>query len=94
MNGTTSCASGPGVGGCSRPSATFTVSAGSRWNPTNFAVQAGETYVVEVGAGETWGDLGGEVLTDAEGYESSYDVVKKCNVANGRCGSYLRNKRR
>lgn len=76
------------------PTTTFTVSAGTRWNPSNFAIQAGETYRIDVAASETWSDDSNDITVDSLGYDSYYDVAKKCHVAEGICRSYLRGKLR
>lgn len=76
------------------PTGTFTVSAQTRWNPSNFAIQGGETYRIDVSASETWSDDSGSITVDSLGYDSYYDVAKKCYVAEGSCRSYLRGKLR
>lgn len=81
-----------------RPTTTFPVYAAIKWNPSDFAIQDGETYRVEVigsnrGFGsQFWSD--GGIRVDAEGYESHYDAISNCYVAVGRCRPYLKNRRR
>ncbi|GMI57309.1 hypothetical protein ScalyP_jg1870 [Parmales sp. scaly parma] len=76
------------------PTVAFEVNATLRWNPSNFAIQAGESYVIEVLGEQKWGDLFGEIEIDTLGYSSHYDARKKCNIALGECRSYLRNTKR
>uniref|UniRef100_A0A7S2D7Z9 Uncharacterized protein n=1 Tax=Florenciella parvula TaxID=236787 RepID=A0A7S2D7Z9_9STRA len=70
------------------PNATFGVHADTRWNPSAFAIQAEETYQVEVRGAQDWID--GLIRTDADGYDAHYDAVSRCHVAAGRCRSYLK----
>jgi len=74
------------------PQTSFFVNASLRWNPSGFAMQANETYRIEVRGAQRWVD--GFVKIDADGYTASYDAVSKCWVAAGRCRSYLGAKRR
>lgn len=80
------------------PTRTFPVYAAIKWNPSDFAIQDGETYRIEVlgshvGFGsQFWSD--GGIRVDAEGYSSHYDAISNCYVAVGRCRPYLKNKRR
>jgi len=90
------------------PTKNFTVYAAIKWNPSGFAIQAGETYAVFVPPRTTtttattlasglmspvhWED--GNIRSNAEGYTSYYDAVSNCYAAAGRCRSYLRRNRR
>jgi hypothetical protein len=74
------------------PNKTFTVFAAIKWNPSDMAVQEGETYRIDVVGDQYWYDGGMEV--DASGYEAYYDAVSSCYVAMGRCRSHLKKKRR
>jgi hypothetical protein len=80
------------------PEKTFTVYAAIKWNPSNFAIQEGETYKVEVLGNQTgtspqfWFD--GGIRVNADGYESYYDAVSSCFISLGRCRSHLKKKRR
>ena len=69
------------------PAAAFLVRAATRWNPSAFAIQRGETYRVFVedlgGHKQHW--LDGYVRVDTEGYEAHYDARSRCWVAAGRC---------
>ena len=69
------------------PSASFAVNASLRWNPSLFAIQAGERYRVEVLGEQRWVD--GFVKADSRGYAAHYDAVSQCWVAAGVCRSYL-----
>ena len=93
LNGTKPTCDSNGAS-CPKPNVTFSVNATQRWNPSNFAIQVGESYTIEVVGSQTWGDSDGKIMVDAKGYETHYDVVKKCNIALGECRSYLRNKKR
>ena len=81
-----------------RPSKEFQVYAAIKWNPSNFAIQTGEHYKVEVigrqvgSAAQFWND--GGLRIDAEGYEAFYDAVSNCYVALGRCRPHLKKRRR
>jgi hypothetical protein len=81
-----------------RPSRQFKVYSAIKWNPSNFAIQTGENYKVEVvgshhGFGsQFWND--GGLRIDAEGYESFYDAISNCYVALGRCRPHLKKRRR
>jgi len=72
------------------PSATFTVDSTVRWNPSAFAIQQGETYVVTVPAAAEWMDSTGQkdfpsITTTTLGYDGKWDVRKKCYTAEGQC---------
>ena len=69
----------------------FSVNATLRWNPSGFAIQRGETYLLQV-AKEYWVD--GFLRVTADGYDSEYDAVSECYVAGGQCRSYLTLSRR
>jgi len=69
------------------PSSSFIVDASLRWNPSRFAVQAGETYLVDVPGEQRWVD--GFVKVPASGYTAHYDALSQCWVAAGRCRSSL-----
>lgn len=80
------------------PKKTFTVYAAIKWNPSNFAIQEGEYYKIEVlGNASTnteqfWYD--GGIRVNADGYRSYYDAVSNCFISLGRCRSHLKKKRR
>ena len=80
------------------PNSTFTVYAAIKWNPSDFAIQEGETYNITVHGSQTgfsnqfWSD--GGIRVNSQGYESFYDAVSNCYVALGRCRSHLKKKRR
>lgn len=80
------------------PQKTFTVYAAIKWNPSNFAIQEGETYRIDVLGNQTgrsdqfWYD--GGIRVNADGYESYYDAVSSCFISLGRCRSHLKKKRR
>ena len=82
----------------SPPNTTFPVYAAIKWNPSDFAIQDGETYRIDVlgshvGFGsQFWSD--GGIRVDADGYDSYYDAISNCYVAVGRCRPYLKNRRR
>lgn len=76
------------------PTSTFPVKAGARWNPSNFAIQPGESYRVEVLGSETWSDDSGSINVGSLGYDSKWNVRKKCYEAEGQCRSYLRQRLR
>mmetsp|Transcript_14430 Transcript_14430/g.21685 ORF Transcript_14430/g.21685 Transcript_14430/m.21685 type:complete len:370 (-) Transcript_14430:94-1203(-) len=81
-----------------KPSADFKVYAAIKWNPSNFALQTGEYYRVEVvgshhGFGDQFWNDGG-IRVDAEGYEAFYDAISNCYVAVGRCRPHLKKRRR
>lgn len=82
-----------------RPSKQFKVYSAIKWNPSNFAIQTGEYYKVEVvvstegGFGSHFWNDGG-LRIDAEGYESFYDAISNCYVALGRCRPHLKKRRR
>lgn len=81
-----------------KPNKTFPVYAAIKWNPSDFAIQDGETYRIEVigshvGFGsQFWSD--GGIRVDANGYESHYDAISNCYVALGRCRQHLKSRRR
>jgi hypothetical protein len=83
-----------------KPNRTFPVYAARKWNPSEYAIQRGETYSITVhpepSAGgpveQTWVD--GAVRIDAGGYDSYYDAISNCHIAVGRCRSYLHKKPR
>jgi hypothetical protein len=80
------------------PVKTFTVYAAIKWNPSNFAIQEGETYRIDVLGSQTgtsnqfWYD--GGIRVNADGYKSYYDAVSNCFISLGRCRSHLKKKRR
>ncbi len=80
------------------PTKTFPVYAAIKWNPSDFAIQEGETYDVKVLGEQTgfgsqfWYD--GGLRVNANGYESYYDAISSCYVGMGRCRSHLKKKRR
>ena len=81
------------------PSTTFEVYAAMKWNPSNFAIQEGETYNISAQAipgapleSQTWTD--GGIRVDADGYSAEYDSLSNCYVALGRCRGYLKMRRR
>jgi hypothetical protein len=81
-----------------RPTKSFTVYAAIKWNPSNFAIQEGESYKIEVLGNQTgnspqfWYD--GGIRVNADGYKSYYDAVSSCFISLGRCRSHLKKKRR
>ncbi|CAM9702904.1 unnamed protein product, partial [Scytosiphon promiscuus] len=77
-----------------KPSASFSVHAWERWNPSAFAIQEGETYSIGVGGEQYWQD--GRIRADARGYATYYDAVDSCwasPVAVGRCRDFLQGAR-
>lgn len=80
------------------PSKTFTVYAAIKWNPSDFAIQAGEVYNITVFGNQTgysdqfWND--GGIRVNADGYTSYFDAVSNCYVGMGRCRSHLKKRRR
>lgn len=80
------------------PKTTFPVYASIKWNPSDYGIQEGEFYRVEVlgeqiGFGsQFWSD--GGIRVNADGYTSYYDAISQCYIALGRCRSYLKRKRR
>jgi hypothetical protein len=88
----------PGYQNITKPTTTFPVYAAIKWNPSNFAIQDGETYRIDVlgshvGFGaQFWSD--GGIRVDPNGYDSYYDAISNCYVAVGRCRPYLKNRRR
>jgi hypothetical protein len=81
-----------------KPSKTFPVLAAIKWNPSDFAIQEGETYNVTVHGSETgfstqfWYD--GGLRVNSQGYSSYFDAVSNCYVGMGRCRPHLKKKRR
>ena len=81
-----------------RPNKTFPVLAAIKWNPSDFAIQEGETYDITVhGSGvgydtQLWND--GGLRVNSEGYSSYFDAVSNCYVGMGRCRPHLKKKRR
>lgn len=81
-----------------KPSKTFTVYASVKWNPSDFAIQEGETYNVTVFGSQSgysnqyWYD--GGIRVNSEGYSSYFDSISNCYVGMGRCRSHLKKKRR
>ncbi|KAG5176989.1 hypothetical protein JKP88DRAFT_334245 [Tribonema minus] len=74
----------PGYSGRQRaPTTLFSVNAAARWNPSGFAVQAGETYTIDVLAGGQWST--GAVVTDADGISPQYDATQQCWTYNTTC---------
>lgn len=88
----------PGYENLPAPTLTFKVFAAIKWNPTEFAIQEGESYNITVFGSQTgtadqfWYD--GGLRVNAEGYSSYYDAISNCNVAMGRCRSHLKKRRR
>jgi hypothetical protein len=80
------------------PNKTFDVLAAIKWNPSDFAIQEGETYNVTVEgdatgyASQFWYD--GGLRVNSEGYSSYFDAVSNCYVGMGRCRPHLKKKRR
>jgi len=81
------------------PTLTFPVYAAIKWNPSDFAIQEQETYVISAKAppgayytDQTWTD--GGIRVTADGYNSFYDAVSNCYVALGRCRSHLKKRKR
>jgi hypothetical protein len=81
-----------------KPSKTFPVLAAVKWNPSDFAIQEGETYNITVHGSRTgystqfWSD--GGIRVNSEGYSSYYDAISHCYVGMGRCRPHLKKKRR
>lgn len=88
----------PGYQNLPIPSKTFPVYAAIKWNPSDFAIQEGETYDVKVeGNMEGYGPAfwyDGGLRVNANGYESYFDAISACFVGLGRCRSHLKKKRR
>jgi hypothetical protein len=82
----------PGYESLPAPNATFTVYAAIKWNPSDYAIMAGEDYEIEVKGDQSWQDGGMKV--GPQGYDSYYDPVSVCYVAMGRCRAHLRKQRR
>jgi len=76
------------------PSKNFTVYSSIKWNPSDFAIQEGEIYTVEVLGFEKQFWYDGGLKVNAEGYSSYFDGVSNCYVGLGRCRSHLKKKRR
>lgn len=80
------------------PNKTFPVLAAIKWNPSDFAIQEGETYSVTVHGSDTgyspqfWYD--GGLRVNSQGYSSYFDAVSNCYVGMGRCRPHLKKKRR
>ncbi len=75
------------------PNKTFSVNARILWNPSDFAIQAGETYNISVDSIDgTWND--GNIVTTANGYTSYFNSVLNCYFGFNQCRSYLKHKRR
>ena len=81
------------------PTKTFPVYAAVKWNPSDFAIQDNEEYLItaepQEGAeytAQTWTD--GGLRVDADGYKSYYDAMSNCYVALGRCRSHLKKRKR
>lgn len=81
-----------------KPSKVFTVYAAIKWNPSDFAIQEGETYNVTVAgphngkATQMWND--GGIRVNSQGYSSQFDAISNCYVGLGRCRPHLKKKRR
>lgn len=76
----------------SLPTKSFPVHAANRWNPSNFAIQPGERYKIEVSG--SWSDLYGAKTVDTLGYDSKWNVAKKCYTSGNQCYPHLRQKLR
>ena len=74
------------------PITIFKVDSATKWNPSGFAIQAGETYQVTVGGSQYWMD--GHLNVTADGYSSYYDPTTDCFLAMGQCQAYLKKNRR
>jgi len=80
------------------PNKTFPVLAAVKWNPSDFAIQEGETYNVTVLGSQSgyseqfW--LDGGLRVNSEGYSSFFDATSNCYVGMGRCRPHLKKKRR
>ncbi|KAJ1402701.1 hypothetical protein B484DRAFT_338598, partial [Ochromonadaceae sp. CCMP2298] len=74
------------------PTRTFPVLSAIKWNPSDFAVQEGETYTVSAHGAQYW--LDGGLKVDPTGYSSHYDAASNCYVALGRCRPHLKVRRR
>ena len=80
------------------PSTNFSVKAAIKWNPSDFAIQEGETYRVEVlgqqdgYTSQMWYD--GGIRVNSAGYSSYFDSISNCYVGMGRCRPHLRKRRR
>jgi len=75
------------------PNRTFPVHAGRTWNPSQFPIQEGESYTIQVEHDACyWVDDG--IKVDADGYPSFYDAFSRCYVAAGKCRPHLRQARR
>lgn len=71
----------------------FAVQSAVEWNPSLLSVQEGYEYEIVVDPlRSVWKD--GKMVTDAGGYDSFYDAISDCFVAQDRCRSHLRHTRR
>ena len=70
-----------------RPTRSFSVDAGARWNPSGMAVQRGHRYSISLARGQTWRD--GAIEAGPAGYGSRYDARRACHVAAGACRRHL-----
>lgn len=81
-----------------KPTKTFTVYSSIKWNPSDFAIQEGETYNVTVFGSQSgysdqfWYD--GGIRVNSQGYSSHFDSISNCYVGMGRCRPHLKRKRR
>ena len=80
------------------PTKTFPVLAAIKWNPSDFAIQEGESYNITVKGNDSgyssqfWYD--GGLRVNSEGYASHFDAVSNCYVGMGRCRPFLKKRRR
>lgn len=74
------------------PTKTFTVYAPIKWNPSDFAIQTGETYNITVFGSQYWYD--GGIRVNSQGYSSYFDSISNCYVGMGRCRPHLKRSRR
>jgi len=80
------------------PTKTFTVYAAIKWNPSDFAIQEGETYLIKVEgdqggySSQMWYD--GGIRVNSAGYTAYFDSISNCYVGMGRCRPHLRKRRR
>ena len=51
------------------PTTDFTVDSTVRWNPSNFAIQSGETYLIEVASSQMWYDDSLDIHVNTLGYD-------------------------
>eukprot|EP01035_Chromulina_nebulosa_P034282 gene34282-45984_t len=81
-----------------KPTKTFTVYSSIKWNPSDFAIQEGETYNITVFGSQSgysdqfWYD--GGIRVNSQGYSSHFDSISNCYVGLGRCRPHLKRKRR